>query len=114
MESIAGKKEGLLFGNSSIHHEERFLLEMFSQISDRLKTKFNYSEDDIRKIFYKEDILIPVYIFSGNLGPAEALSKFLKENYEMDYSRISEIIGRDVKSVWANYKRASKKIPWAF
>lgn len=114
MESIAGKKEELLFGNSPIHHEEKFLLEMFSQISDRLKTKFNYSEDDIRKICYKEGILIPVYIFSGNLSPAEALSKFLKEHYELDYSKIAEITGRDVKSVWANYKRASKKMPWAF
>lgn len=95
-------------------HEEKFLVELFWQVATRLKSKYNYTEGEFLSIFNHEKNLVPAYIFSGNLSPAEALSKFLKENLGMDYSEISEVIGRDKKSVWANYKRAAKKMPWKF
>ena len=107
------KKEGI----SSIlpaQHEEKFLVELFGQVASRLKSKYNYSEGEFLSIFSHEEKLVPAYIFSGNLSPAEALSKFLKENLGMDYSEIAEATGRDKKSVWANYKRAAKKMPWKF
>src|SRR3989338_3775650 len=95
-------------------HEEKFLIELFGQVASRLKSRYNYTEGEFLSIFNREEKLIPVYIFSGNLSPAEALSKFLKENLGMDYSEIAEAAGRDKKSVWANYKRAAKKMPWKF
>ena len=98
----------------SSQKEEKFLLDMFAQISSRLKSKYNYSSEEIQKAFYNEEILIPIYIFSGNLGAAEALAKFLCENFELSNSEISKLIGRDNKSIWSNYKRAFKKMPWAF
>ena len=107
------KKEGI---GSIIpaQHEEKFLVELFGQVASRLKSKYNYTEGKFLSIFSHEEKLVPAYIFSGNLSPAEVLSKFLKENLGMDYSGISEVIGRDKKSVWANYKRAAKKMPWKF
>ena len=57
---------------------------------------------------------MPVAIFAGKLSPAEELTKFLKEKHELGYSEISKLIGRDERSVWANYKRAAKKMPWPF
>ena len=95
--------------------EERFLVGMFSQISERLKQKYNYSDEEIFKLWNVENmILIPIAIFSGKLSPAEALTKFLKENHDLNYHDISALIGRDERGIWANYRRASKKMPWPF
>ena len=60
--------------------EERFLVGMFSQITERLKQKYNYSDKEIFRLWSSE-LLVPVAIFAGKLGPAEALAKFLKEKY---------------------------------
>ena len=95
--------------------EEKFLVEMFSQLTERLKEKYNYSDEEILKLWSHENsISIPVSIFSGKLSPAESLTKFLKENRDLTYKEISKLIGRDERSVWANYKRAFKKMPWPF
>ncbi|MBI3027876.1 hypothetical protein HYY70_07240 [Candidatus Woesearchaeota archaeon] len=103
------KKRDIIGGE----HEEHFLIDMFSQITERLKQKYNYSDEEILKLWNNQDNLsVPVAIFSGKLSPAEALTKFLKENYEMEYDDIAKLIGRDERSVWANYKRAVKKMPW--
>ena len=100
---------------SSQNPEERFLVDMFSQITGRLKQKYNYSDEELFKLWNnKEECLIPITIFSGKLSPAEALTKFLKENYDFSNKEISGLIGRDARGVWANYKRAAKKMPWPF
>ncbi|MBU0457644.1 MAG: hypothetical protein ABH824_06210 [Nanoarchaeota archaeon] len=57
----------------------------------------------------KSQILIPLSIFSYKLQPAEALCKYLKENENHSYKQIAVLINRNEKSVWATYKRASKK-----
>ena len=93
--------------------EEKFLVDMFGQISERLKQKYNYSDYEICKL-WNDELLVPGAIFSGKLSPAEALAKFLKEKHELGFSEISELIGRDSRSIWANYKRAAKKMPWPF
>ena len=103
------------FNIDSSNPEERFLVEMFGQITERLKQKYNYSNEEIFKLWDAANtVTVPVAIFSGKLGPAESLTKFLKENLDLTYHEISELIGRDERSVWANYKRASKKMPWPF
>lgn len=103
------------FNLNSNNPEERFLVDMFSQITERLKQKYNYSDEEIFKLWNNENILlIPAVIFAGKLSPAEALTKFLKENHDLTYHEISELIGRDERGVWANYKRAYKKMPWPF
>ena len=100
---------------SGANPEERFLVDIFSQISERLKQKYNYSDEEIFRLWNNENnLLIPAGIFAGKLSPAEALAKFLKENNELSYSEISELIGRDERGIWANYKRAIKKMPWPF
>ena len=104
-------------GNGSFNEnlEEKFLVNMFSQITERLKQKYSYSYEEVFKLWNSENnFLVPVTIFSGKLSPAEALTKFLKENYDLSYVEISKLIGRDQSAVWANYKRAAKKMPWPF
>ena len=101
------------FNLNSENAEERFLIDIFSQITERLKQKYNYSNEEIFRISNNENVLwIPVTIFSGKLSPAEALAKFLKENYDLSYHEISQLIGRNERSIWTNYRRAVKKMPW--
>ena len=103
------------FNFNSKNPEERFLVDMFSQITDRLKQKYNYSDDEIFGLWNNENsFLIPVAIFAGKLSPAEALAKFLKENHNLGYNEMAELIGRDQRGLWSNYKRAAKKMPWPF
>ena len=95
--------------------EEKFLVEMFSQISERLKQKYNYSNEEVFKLWSNNNsIMIPIAIFSGKLSPAEALAKFLKENLDLSYHEIAALVKRDERGIWANYKRAIKKMPWTF
>src|SRR3989338_4810310 len=95
--------------------EERFLAGMLSQITERLKQNYSYSDEEILKLWSNgNEILVPVVIFANGLSPAEALAKFLKENRSLGYSEISGLIGRDEKCIWANYKRALKKMPAPF
>ena len=106
------KKRGINgFGNP----EERFLVDMFSQITDKLMQKYNYSSEEIFNLWNSENMLyVPAVIFAGKLSPAEALAKYLKETHDLGYHEISELIKRDERSIWANYKRAVKKMPWPF
>ena len=100
---------------SHVNPEERFLVDIFSQITERLKHKYNYSDNEVFSLWNSENsVYVPAAIFSGKLSPAEALAKYLKENHGLGYREISELIGRDKRAVWANYKRAAKKMPWPF
>lgn len=112
------KKRGInsnFFNFDSSNPEERFLVDMFGQITDRLKQKYNYSNEDVFKLWNNDkSFTVPVAIFSGKLSPAEALAKFLKENIDMSYREIAVLIKRNERGIWANYKRATKKMPWPF
>lgn len=107
------KKRGINgFGQ---HPEEKFLVGIFGQITERLKHEYSYSDEEIFSLWNSENaVYVPIVIFSGKLSPAEALAKFLRENHELGYAEISKLIGRDERAVWANYKRAVKKMPWPF
>ncbi|MBI2650195.1 hypothetical protein HYX04_02675 [Candidatus Woesearchaeota archaeon] len=95
--------------------EECFLADMLSQITERLKQKYNYSDEEIFRLWNNGNgILVPVVIFANGLSPAEALAKFLKENNNLSYDDISKLIGINQRSAWANYKRASGKMQVPF
>ena len=104
---------GISLNANSVNPDERFLVDMFAQIAERLKQNYNYSNEEIHGLWNNDENLhVPVAIFAGKLSPAEALTKFLKEKLDLGYHEISELIGRNERSVWANYKRAVKKMPW--
>jgi len=54
-------------------------------------------------------IKIPTIIFKQGISPAEALSKYLKENKGMKFSEIAKLLNRDERTIWINYRNASKK-----
>ncbi len=98
----------------SISSEEKFLIENIKKFTQRLKEKYDYSTEDIINLIDKEELLVPAEIFSYNLAPAESLTKYLKENCDKGFNEISKLINRNEKSLWQNYKRASKKMPTIF
>ncbi|MDD5191807.1 MAG: sialate O-acetylesterase [Candidatus Nanoarchaeia archaeon] len=84
------------------------------KLNSKLKEKYNISISEILKEIEEEkakkEIQIPILIFESRLGPAEALCKYLKESLELKYSEIAELIDRDERTVWINYRNASRKI----
>jgi len=53
---------------------------------------------------------IPVSIFvSKDLGILEALVKYLKENQNLEFSRIALLLNRDQATIWNSYSAACKK-----
>ena len=55
-----------------------------------------------------EEPYIPVSIFKGDLSPAEALCWYLHK-HGFTYRMISELTGRDQRTVWHNANRAAEK-----
>ena len=60
-----------------------------------------------------ENLTIPSGIFTGRLGCLEAMVKYMKENLEMGYHEIAEILNRDNRNIWTVYKKARGKQPEA-
>ncbi len=85
-------------------------IELFKIILNRLKKRYNLSSTEVISLTQKE-ILIPTTIFTKKLSPLETDVKYLKENLDLDYSRIAELLGRNRKTIWQAYKNAAKKLP---
>ena len=109
-------KRGYEFGKlgNDFVSEEKFILKIMDEFANRLRQKHNYSNQEIINLLQKEELLIPVEIFSCGLAPAEALTKFLKENCDKNFHEISLLVKRNEKSIWQNYRRAVKKMPSHF
>lgn len=93
--------------------EEKFLIGMAAQIASRLKKDYGYSDHEVFEFCIKEKesaLIVPMQIFASELAPSEALIKYLKETFGLNYHEISELIKRNERSVWASYQRASKKM----
>jgi len=100
-----------------------------SDLRKKLKRKYGLKVDDLLSLdkdlkesglnideFFEEvkeerelEIQIPIVIFRHNIGPAEVLCKYLKENKNMRFSEIGNLINRDERTVWINYRNALKK-----
>lgn len=86
-------------------------------VVDHLKRKGLSEQEIIAKISKSssgESIVIPANIFAAMLSPAEALVKYLKEEFELGYNEIASLINRDERGLWGSYNRAMKKMPQQF
>ena len=109
------KKESKITVNSNIldiQSDKSF--QILKLALDELKGKYNARTEDIfnlieRKPFSKE-ILIPVSIFEADgLSALEAVCKYLKEELDLNYSKIALILNRDSRTIWTTYNIARKK-----
>ncbi len=63
----------------------------------------------LRNINGEAEIQIPLSILNEEIGVAEALCKYLKENLGLRFSEIAKLLNRDQRTVALNYKNALKK-----
>lgn len=73
----------------------------------KLQQKLNLSLEDLSEKL--EEIQIPISIFKSNLAPLESLIKYLKENLNLSYNKISILLNRSNKTIWSSYNLVSKK-----
>ncbi|MEK6818591.1 MAG: hypothetical protein AABY10_01520, partial [Nanoarchaeota archaeon] len=84
--------------------------EMIKIIIEKISDKYNISKGEIKKLILdKQEIEIPLSIFSKELGGLEAISKYLKENIKMNYNQIASLLGRDSRTIWTAYNKAKEK-----
>jgi DNA-directed RNA polymerase specialized sigma24 family protein len=49
-------------------------------------------------------------VFSNNeLSCLETIVKYLKENLELNFSKIASVLNRDQRTIWSTYSKAAKK-----
>ncbi len=86
--------------------------ELLQIIIEKLKDNYSISRKEILEtIKSKEEIEIPVSIFSKNLGALEAVTRYLKENLNMNYHEIANELQRNERTIWTAYKKAIEKQP---
>jgi len=52
---------------------------------------------------------VPVSVFKTELSTLEAIVVYLKDNFNLSYHQIGNLIKRDERTVWTVYNRAQKK-----
>ena len=86
-------------------------IEKLALLDEKLKEEQGVSLSemlsDVRR--EKEALQIPIDVFRQDIGPSEALCKYLKENVGFNYSEIADALNRDDRTVWINYRNAANK-----
>ena len=100
LQEISSKEDFLSLSPEEIKKFE-FFLKQLTQVSFQ----------DIQKKFSDS---VPVEVFAQGLSPLEALVKYLKENLDFTNRKISDLLGRSIKTVWQAHKSADKKSPKQF
>jgi len=55
------------------------------------------------------ELIAPASIFKNELGPSEALIKYMKENLNLKFSEISKLLDRKHGAIWTTYKNSKAK-----
>ncbi|MEM2121278.1 MAG: hypothetical protein QXU20_01290 [Candidatus Woesearchaeota archaeon] len=102
--------------------EGKHFLEILKLSALILKQKYKFTDSDIIRFLSpnleikeeKEQITIPIEIFSKRLGILESVIKYLKENKNFRNNEISILLKRSEKTVWSSYNSSLKKHPSKF
>ena len=85
-----------------INRNVKTIYQAQSSANEKAKKKFEIKETK----FY-----VPVHVLvDRKLGVLESVVKYLRENYELNYSEIGRLLGRDPRTIWTAYSRCKKKI----
>ena len=77
------------------------IYQAYSSANEKTRKKFEIKETK----YY-----IPASALTNRrLGVLESVVKFLKENYELNYSEIGRLLGRDPRTIWTAYSKGKKK-----
>ena len=81
---------------------------IINQLIKAVQEEYKVSRRDVLSLIRKE-IEIPINTFSKELGALESIVKYMKENLNMKYNEIAKELGRDERTIWTAYKKATEK-----
>lgn len=83
------------------------------QVLTTMHQEQNLQLEDILALFQeiKQEITIPLSIFSSKTPPVEALCSYLSNSQKMSYREIAILLGRNEKSIWSIVKKSKQKKP---
>jgi len=81
---------------------------------DEIKEKHGLSTNEVFNLIERKqvskEILIPVSIFEiPGLSALETICKYLKEELDLNYSKIALLLNRNSRTIWTTYSNAIKK-----
>ncbi len=90
--------------------------QLLKQLLRQMQEEQGFQLDELIDAFQeaKQEISIPLSIFSHRLPPAEALCKYLKEEEHLSNQEIAQLLNRNEKSIWATYQRAGRRMKQKF
>ena len=86
--------------------------EVMDLVVRELQKKYKISQKETLEIIdSKQQEVVPITLFTKELGGLEALVKYLKENRNFSYATIAEMLQRDERTIWTAYNKAITKKP---
>jgi len=89
------------------------LKEFIKTFISHLKHDDKLTSEQIAGLFGKKvplKVLLPVSIFNNKeLGSLETIVKYLKENLNLKYHEIAQVLNRNDRTIWTTYNNAVKK-----
>jgi len=84
--------------------------EIVQILLEKVGSKYGLGKKEILEVIRsREQINIPLNIFSNKLGALESLVKYMKENLSRGYREIAKELKRDERTIWTAYKKACEK-----
>jgi hypothetical protein len=83
--------------------------EIIEKIISEIQEKYKITRKEIFELIDVKELKIPITIFNKNVGALESLTKYMKENLNMNYSQIAKLVKRDDRTIWTAYKKACEK-----
>ena len=86
-------------------------LQVLKPLIEHFRKVHQLSQQDLLKILIEpeKEYLIPLSIFSHDLGPLQSLVKYLKEESDLKYITIAALLNKDNKVIWRTYQESRKK-----
>jgi len=79
-------------------------------LTTEIKKKYKLNNKEITSfIEIRKQIQIPTNIFSKKLGALEAITKYLRENLNLNYKEIAVLLNRNERTIWTAYNKSKQK-----
>ena len=80
---------------------------------EKIKKEYKLTDKEILFELTKE-LQIPVSLFNETLSGLETISKYLKENLNLNYKTIARLLSRSEKTIWQAHFFSKRKYPQKF
>ncbi|QQG38600.1 MAG: hypothetical protein HYS32_03260 [Candidatus Woesearchaeota archaeon] len=85
-------------------------LEDLQQTIQAIQDEYNLTKKDIINLIEEKPILIPISIFKNDeLSSLELIVRYLKDELNLNYHKIAQLLNRDDRTIWHTYKNSLRK-----